>query len=578
MPPIAPSQSLRNASRTSSTRDFNVSVHLRAQAKVQGDALAIAVARSKRNFRELSYQALEDASDGMAAALLASGIARGTRTIVMVPPSPEFFALTFAMFKIGAVPVFLDPAMGVRSLKLCMSSVKPQAFIGVAKAHWARVIMSWAPKSLKQCLLVGPGLGLAPGQRLRAKPMTGKSKRPDIVKVDKEELAAILFTSGSTGVPKGVEYTHGMFSAQVDAIRDGFGIRPGERELSTFPLFALFGPALGMASIVPDMDTSRPGKSDPQSLMDAVKRYGCTSSFMSPALVKLLATSARCEEPRLASLRRIISAGAPSDPKVLRALAERLDPQVQIYTPYGMTEAMPITKIEHREILAQPAQGPGGVCVGRPLPQVHVDIIDIDERPLNEFAPLDAPALTVEDYSQLVGQARRLGVGEVGEIVVTAPVASARYWERPIATQNAKIGNPTPGVPHRSGDLGYLDEEGRLWVCGRKAHRVQSHERRYLTLPCEAVINQVPGVARSALVGVGLSGVQRPVLCLELAPEIERAGRAKVVQAAKAAAKADPRTQGIQDVLVYGDFPVDPRHNAKINREALAAWAAKKIR
>lgn len=576
MPPIAPSPSLRHASRTQTPRDFNVSAHLRAQARAQGDALAIAVARSKRNFSELSYQALEDASDGMAAALLAAGVARGTRTIVMVPPSPEFFALTFAMFKIGAVPVFLDPAMGVRALKMCMSSVEPQAFIGVAKAQWARVIMGWDPKSLKQRLLVGPGVG--PGDRLRPQAMSAKSKRPSIAQVDKDELAAILFTSGSTGVPKGVEYTHGMFSAQVDAIRDGFGIRPGERELSTFPLFALFGPALGMASIVPDMDTSRPGKSDPQSLMDAVQRYQCTSSFMSPALVKLLATSARREEPRLSSLRRVISAGAPSDPKVLEALAERLDPEVEIYTPYGMTEAMPITKIEHREILNQPAQHPGGVCVGPALPEVQIDIIDIDERSLTEFAALDAPALTVEDYSQLVGQARRLGVGEVGEIVVTAPVVSARYWQRPIATQNAKIGNPAPGVPHRSGDLGYLDEEGRLWVCGRKAHRVQSHDRRYLTLPCEAVINQVPGVARTALVGVGLRGAQRPVLCIELAPEIERGDRAKVVQAAKAAAQADPRTQGIQDILVHGAFPVDPRHNAKINREALAAWAAKKIR
>lgn len=556
-----------SASRPAS---YNVSSYLRAQAGKQPDALAIAVSDRKGGFVEQSFAALEQASDAMATALQEAGIGRGTRSIVLVPPSPDFFALTFAMFKLGAVPVFLDPAMGSKALTVCMASVKPQAFIGVAKAHWARVALGFKPPSLKQVLRVGSGFG--PGDKLS--PRAPKAAVP-VAQVGKDELAAILFTSGSTGVPKGVEYTHGMFHAQVQAIKEGFNIAPGERELSTFPLFALFGPALGMASIVPDMDTSRPGQSNPDKLLRAVERYGCTSSFMSPALVKLLARGAKTKDPRLASLRRIISAGAPSRAKDLIALAQRLDPQAEIWTPYGMTEAMPLTRIEHREVLALQDKGQGGVCVGRPLPGVQIDIIDIDDRALSGWVSRNAPALTVEDYAQPIGKAKRMHPGEVGEIVVTAQVASHRYWERPIATQHSKLGPAQPGVAHRSGDLGYLDEEGRLWVCGRKSHRVMAYQKRYLTLPCEAVINRVEGVARSALVGLGVSSSQRPVICIELQ---KGANPGVVANLAKAAAAQDPLTQGIQDFLIHSGFPVDPRHNAKINREALATWARKKIR
>lgn len=554
---------------------LNVASYLRLQAEAQAKSMAIAVSDRKGGFVELSYAGLEARSNAMAQALLAEGIARGTRCIVMVPPSPDFFALTFALFKIAAVPVFLDPAMGARSLKVCMSSVSPRAFIAVAKAHWARMALGWKPSCLRHCLRVGPGWApsctpLADG--------VAKGAGPEIAQVAKDELAAILFTSGSTGVPKGVEYTHGMFSAQVHAIGQGFGIQPGERDLSTFPLFALFGPALGMASVVPDMDTSRPGKSDPRKLLAAIEKYGCTSSFMSPALVKLLAQQVLANpvgaKRRLKSLRRVISAGAPSQRSVVKTLARGLDAQASILTPYGMTEAMPLTRIDHHELLALQDKGPGGVCVGRPLPGVELDIIEIDHRPLTRFAPLDASSPSVEQLQQSTGEARRLLRNRVGEIVVRSAVVSHRYWERPVATQSSKIGAPEPGVAHRSGDLGYLDEDGRLWVCGRKSHRVQSLDATYFTLPCEAVAKRVQGVKRAALVGLGPLAAQTPVMCVELESQAD----AKALQVAVLRALAeDPRTQGIERVLPHPGFPMDLRHNAKIHREALAKWASKKI-
>lgn len=554
---------------------LNVASHLRAQARAQAKSMAIAVSDRKGGFVELSYAGLEARSNAMAQALLAQGITRGSRCIVMVPPSPEFFALTFALFKIAAVPVFLDPAMGARSLKICMSSVNPRAFIAVAKAHWARMVLGWRPSCLRQSLRVGKGW--AP---LSTPLIVGAAKaaEPEIAEVGKDELAAILFTSGSTGVPKGVEYTHGMFSAQVQAIGQGFEIAPGERDLSTFPLFALFGPALGMASVVPDMDPSRPGKSDPRKLLAAIEKYGCTSSFMSPALVKLLADQLRAEpsgaKRQLKSLRRIISAGAPSQRSVLKTLAQGLDERASIWTPYGMTEAMPLTRIDHRELLALQDKGPGGVCVGRPLPGVEVDIIDIDHRPLTRFAPLDTPPPCLEELQESTGVARRLLRNRVGEIVVRSPVVSHRYWERPVATQSSKIGAAEPGVAHRSGDLGYLDEEGRLWVCGRKSHRVQSLDATYFSLPCESVAKRVPGVKRAALVGVGPLAAQTPVICLQLEAQ---ADAKKVQLEVRRALGEDPRTQGIERLLVHPSFPMDLRHNAKIHREALAKWASKKI-
>ncbi|MBI5200305.1 MAG: AMP-binding protein, partial [Elusimicrobia bacterium] len=369
---------------------------------------------------------------------------------------------------------------------------------------------------------------------------------------------AILFTSGSTGAPKGAAYTHGNFSAQVEALRRHFSIEPGEVDLPTFPLFALFDPALGMTAVIPEMDFTRPGSVEPANILGPVDRYGVTHLFGSPALLDRVGRFASGRGIRLRSLKRVVSAGAPVPAKVLERVQELLPPGVEVHTPYGATEALPVSSISSSEVLGETrrltAQG-RGVCVGRPMPGTEVRVIRISDEPI----PAWSDALLAPH-------------GETGEIVVRGAQVTEAYHGRAEATALAKIRLSDGGVFHRMGDLGYFDDEGRLWFCGRKTQRVVTARGPLFTIPCEAVFNQHPSVRRSALVGVGEKGAQRPVLVVELEPGV-RPGNLLRAELFELGSRHE-HTKCVNDILFHPGLPVDIRHNAKIGRERLAVWAA----
>jgi acyl-CoA synthetase (AMP-forming)/AMP-acid ligase II len=264
-----------------STDLINIAAHLPDMALRQPDTPAIVFPRKNRS---LSFRELNRLSDRVAHGLVSSGIGRGARTVLMVTPSPEFFALTFALFKVGAVPVLIDPGLGVRNLKNCIAEAEPHAFIGITRAHLARILLGWGRETIRTCITVGPRLFW------KGETLSGIVSRQDylpfpIAPTDGQDMAAILFTSGSTGPPKGAVYNHANFSAQVDALAGIYGIEPGEIDLPTFPLFALFAPALGMTAVIPEMDFTRPGSVNPRKIIDAVRKYGVTNMFGSPALI-----------------------------------------------------------------------------------------------------------------------------------------------------------------------------------------------------------------------------------------------------------------------------------------------------
>jgi acyl-CoA synthetase (AMP-forming)/AMP-acid ligase II len=215
----------------------------------------------------LTYRQLDQRSDAIAAGLGKRGIVRGTRTVVMVRPSPEFFLLMFALFKAGAVPVLIDPGIAKSALKKCLAEAEPEAFIGIGLAHFARVILGWARASNRINIVVGRRW-FGRGATLKTVEADGANAGPQLADTQADDIAAILFTSGSTGVPKGVTYRHRHFVAQLAMLRDAFGIAPGGVDLPTFPPFALFDPAMGVTSIIPDMDPTRPAR----AAGDAVRR------------------------------------------------------------------------------------------------------------------------------------------------------------------------------------------------------------------------------------------------------------------------------------------------------------------
>ncbi len=545
---------------------INVAAFLADLAQSQPGALAVAVADGRNpdgtaRYSELTALELHRRSDRIAHALVGVGIGPGVRTVLMVEPSLDFFSLTFAMLKVGAIPVMVDPGMGIKYLGECLGEAEPEAFIGVPKAQAARVIFGWAKHTIRTNVTVGHRFFW--GGHTLSKLEANAPRDPfPILQPDPEQTAAILFTSGSTGVPKGVVTPFRVFAAQVKALREVYGIQPGERDLATFPLFALFGPALGMASVVPDMDASRPARADPQRLFEAFRDYACTNLFASPALIDKLGRYCVDQGLVLTSLRRAISAGAPASNPALERFQRCLPDGIEVLTSYGATESLPVALLGSTEILRETRQltdQGAGVCVGRPAPGIEVRILPIHDEPIESWSE-DLP----------------LTQGEIGEMVVRGAVVTPSYYGRPQATKLAKIPTEDGNVWHRMGDVGYFDGQGRLWMCGRKSHRVETEKGTMYTIPCEAVFNTHPAVRRSALVGVTRGSGTMPVLCIEREREakIDTEG---LTNELLEIARTHEHTRAIDTVLYHPSFPVDVRHNAKIFREKLAVWASKKL-
>ena len=512
-------------------------------------------------YAHLTFRQLDRESDCLAHGLLRHGIKRGTRTILMVKPSLEFFALTFALFKTGAVPVVVDPGMGLKRMLNCLSESKATAFIGIPLAHALRVCAPSYFKSLNIAITVGRRLFWG-GPRLEDIRQTPWKPFP-MAKTQKDETAAILFTTGSTGPAKGVVYTHGIFDAQVRQIQNRFDIAPGEIDLPTFPLFALFDPALGMTAVIPDMDPTKPARVNPERIIELILNHGVTNMFASPALLDRVGRYGQEFNIKLPSLKRVISAGAPALPDNLERFSQMLAPETEIFPGYGATEAMPVSVMGSHEILEktrQLSEQGYGICVGRILPGLKVRIIQISDEPIPQWSD----DMVVPN-------------GEIGEITVRGDLVTRQYFRRAREDLFSKIEEST-SVWHRMGDLGWIDTEGRLWFCGRKSHRIITETQTLFTIPCEAIFNRHPHVFRSALVGVRPRPKQKPVICIELEKTRQKKNKKKITEELLELAKESVLTQEIDTILYRKAFPVDIRHNSKIFREKLASWAQTKIR
>lgn len=508
-------------------------------------------------YTHLTFSQIDRLSDEYAAGLKAYGITRGVKTLLMVKPSLDFFALVFALFKAGAVPVLIDPGMGVERLLHCIKAAQPEAMIGIPLAHLMRVLRPKFFKSVKYNVTVGRRFCWG------GKTLAGiKRTDPDftVTQTREDELAAILFTTGSTGPAKGVEYEHGMFEAQCELIQKTYDIDENDIDLPTFPLFSLFSVGLGMTAVIPDMDPTRPADVNPERIIEAVQNQGCTFSFGSPALWGKVSEYCAERNIKLPTLKKVLMAGAPVPPQTHRNLLEHvLGEGAETHTPYGATESLPACDMKGSVILAETfektEQGKG-YCVGFPVESVEIEIIKLTDDDISTW-----------DKSLILPQ------GEIGEIVVKGPSITKRYHLLPDQTKNAKI---TDGdvIRHRIGDLGYKDEKGRVWFCGRKAHRVETANGIMYSVCCEAIFNQHKDVKRTALVGLGNRPEQRPVIIVELfnkkSCDIEKGRiRAELLLLAM----EQKITSEIQDIIFHDSFPVDIRHNAKINREQLTKWA-----
>ena len=553
-----------------SSQHLNISDRLRESARQMPHQRAVVFPQGRDSagrvsYTQLTFAQLDAEATRIARGLIKLGARPGSRLAMFVPPSLESIALTFGVFRSGAVCTLIDPGMGRQNVFGCLDQCAPQGFIAIPIVQMVRWLKSRRYPDAKLNIVVGPQknrVGCTSYQNLL---QLGDDESIEIPLTKSTDPAAIIFTSGSTGPPKGVLYEHGMFDAQVDLIRDRFGIEPGEVDLPGFPLFALFNIAMQVTTVIPDMDPTRPANVDPVKILEAIRNQNVTQAFGSPALWNTVGRYCDEHNVRLPTLKRILSAGAPVPNHVLQRMLRALPDEADIFTPYGATECLPVAAIGGRQVLSETADRTAagdGTCVGTVFDGMQVKIIEIGFDPIAD-----------------INDTTECPAGEIGEIIVKGPVATREYFQRPDGTALAKIADGET-FWHRMGDTGYFDEAGRLWFCGRKAHMVFTSSERLFSVCCEAIFNQHERIYRTALVGLGERGQQTPAIVAE--PEAGQFPESAAAQQTLkdellALGQGSELTRSVQTVILHRSLPVDTRHNVKINREKLAAWAADQV-
>lgn len=542
--------------------DENIAARLSAAAHATPHAVAIAQARRDGSYATVTFAELDASSTDIARGLVQWGVTPGSRLVLAVPFGIGFIRLVFALLKSGAVPVLVDPGMGRQNLIQCLADAAPDGFVATPRAQLMRSLLRRRFPNARWNVTVGRRL-LWTGRPLRALQHQGRASSISLPRVTAQDPAAVIFTTGSTGPPKGVLYTHSIFVHQVRLIQQQYAIEPGSRDLACFPLFGLFDAVMGVTTIIPDMDPTRPADVHPPNIIRAISDWQADQAFGSPALWQTVASYCAEQGIRMENLRRVLSAGAPVPPRVLGMIRQSIHADGLVFTPYGATESLPIASIESREVLEETAEKSlrgAGTCVGRPFPQIELRVIQITDDPL-----------------PTIDRTRQLAVGEIGELMVAGPVVTSQYVTRTDQNAAHKVA-AADCTWHRMGDVGYLDEQNRFWFCGRKSHRVETAHGVLFTVPCEAIFNGHPDVQRSALVGVGARGQQHPVVVVEPGPAISSpADQRRLIADLRKRAAEHELTSGLEDIRLYpGRLPVDIRHNSKIFREQLAEWAGQR--
>ena len=512
--------------------------------------------------RRYTFGELVSEIDRYSAGFREAGLTKGVHTLVLINPGIDLFAISFALFRIGAIPVMIDPGMGIKRMTRALAGAQIEAIVGIPRAHLLRYLSHKSFSTVHIWISTG-FRWFWRGKSLRN---IKYPNRPSMAQsVDPDDIVAIFFTSGSTGMPKGVLYKRRMLEAQIKYLQFHFKYNPREIDLCTFPLIGLLIICHGIPIVLADMDMTHPAKLNPRKVFKNIHEFGCTHMFCSPMVLNRLSEYGIKNNIKTESMKRIMTAGAPVSGFTLREFRKLLPPDSKIHTPFGATEALPVTDIMDDELLRLYngiSGSKGGLCVGYPLEGMEIRIIAITDEPVI--------FTNVMEF---------LAEGEIGEIILRGPNVSESYWENETANQLSKIVDPVDStIWHRMEDLGRIDQAGRLWFYGRKAHRVVTKRKTYFTIPVEAVFNQHPDIERSALVGVKKAANAEivPVICIELRKNKKR--KIYLHDELGSLACEHEAAKGIEVFLFHKEFPVDPRHNAKIFREKLALWANKRLR
>lgn len=537
---------------------MNVADQISTIAKELPNKRSVVATSGKDGFGQYRYvhytfKQLEAKINSFSNALVDSGVKKGDKALLFVKPCLDFSALAFALFKVGAIPVFIDPGMGRKPFLEAIKNSKPKIIIGLPKVFVLKSLFPRVFKSVKiQFVYAKASFFGVPSIIQKA-----KIKSPLFISsnVEPGDTAAILFTSGGTGKPKGVVYGHDIFIAQTKALQAEFSLTSDDIDVPGFPLFALFTLSMGMTSVIPDMDPSKPAKADPKALLQIIEDQSATFAAGSPAIWKKLGEYTSQNEITIPTLKYLVMFGAPIAPFMHRNFSNTLI-SGDTYTPYGATESLPVANAKGSLILGRYENdilAGRGMYVGKAVPGVVVKIIEA----------LDGP---LENYND----AKFLGPNEIGEILVHSPTTTKSYYELPKASEEAKVWDENGRVWHRMGDMGFLDEDSSLWFCGRKAHVVKTVEKTFYSVQVEAVFNAHPQIEKCALIekeGGAALAIQRVDGKESLSPTLKN----EFIKDLKELRDCKEHTQGVDRFFLLKEFPVDIRHNIKIDRKKVAS-------
>lgn len=504
-------------------------------------------------YSHYTFAQFEKRINKIANALIKFNVKKADRVLLFVKPSLDFSAITFALFKIGAIPVLIDPGMGVKNFLNAVQDVNANVLIGIPKAHLLAKVFASKFKNVKIFISVSKNIFFKNSLAAMAPKMPSHHEAR---KMNNDDTAAILFTSGGTGRPKGVVYTHEIFIKQTQMLQNEFNLTSDDTDIPGFPLFALFTLAMGMTSCIPDMDPSKPAKANPKKIVQNIIDQGATFVAGSPAIWKNVLRYCKKNNLTLPSIKYLVMFGAPI-PVSMHEDFKKILTNGTTYTPYGATECLPVSNISGIEILKETKDltlKGLGTCIGKPLDDVEVRIIPQTDIPIED-----------------INQTTFLSPFSKGEIVVKSKVVTPKYFMLPEKTNLAKI-KDGDSLWHRMGDIGYMDDKDRLWFCGRKAHVINIKDKPMYSIPVEEIFNQHPQVLRSALVK---SSNDEPAVVIERKDKktfLDEKKKKVFFDELKNIAKQYDHTKEIRKLFLYKNFPVDVRHNIKIDRQKLTQW------
>lgn len=528
----------------------NVSELISIQAKEHADKKSIVnPIKSKSGFRyeHYTFSELENRINQIANRLDRLGVRAGHKVLFFVKPNLDFCAITFALFRMGAVVVFIDPGMKREYFLTCIKELNPDVLIGIPIVHILRRIYPSAFGKIKININSGD---LSLGGKKLFKNIESESNKFTTYKPQAGELAAILYTSGGTGKPKGVEYTHEILINQTKMLQEEFSLSSEDIDVPGFPLFSFFTLAMGMTSVIPAMNPSKPAKADPKKLYQNIIDSNASFVAGSPAIWERLAYYCYDNNLELPSVKYMVMFGAPVKEEVHKKFAKVL-PNGTTYTPYGATECLPVANISGKFLIENTIKKTNkgeGICIGKPFAGVEIKIIENTDGPIESLS-----------------QAKILDTG-IGEIIVHSKNVTQAYYDKPTATKLAKISEGNK-LWHRMGDVGYFDDKGRLWFCGRKKHILSSEGEMFYPIMVEGVFNQLDFVKRCALVKP--TKFKKPILLVE--PKVKNKFKSDEyitqLEKQKTVFNLD---ESIEKIYLSDEFIVDTRHNIKIDRTKMA--------